>query len=46
MGREDGFDNEHPRKHVGELDGLPLRLRSAHYALMENFPGKSKAYKL
>jgi len=38
MGREDGLDNEHPRKHVGQLDGLPLRLRSAHYALMENFP--------
>jgi len=38
MGRAEGFDNEHPRKHVGQLDGLPLRLRSAHYALMENFP--------
>jgi len=40
MGREEGLDNDHPRKHVGELDGLPLRLRSAHYALMENFPGE------
>ncbi|CAO2648285.1 Nn.00g075520.m01.CDS01 [Neocucurbitaria sp. VM-36] len=39
MGREEGFDNDHPRKHVTALDGLPLRLRSAHYALMENFPG-------
>ena len=39
MGREEGFDNDHPRKHVGQLEGLPLRLRSAHYALMENFPG-------
>jgi uncharacterized MAPEG superfamily protein len=39
MGREEGYDNEHPRKHVGKLDGLPLRLRSAHYALVENFPG-------
>ncbi|KAF2825754.1 hypothetical protein CC86DRAFT_324356 [Ophiobolus disseminans] len=39
MGREEGFDNDHPRKHVHSLDGLPLRLRSAHYALMENFPG-------
>ncbi|KAF3007855.1 hypothetical protein E8E13_010811 [Curvularia kusanoi] len=38
MGREEGFDNDHPRKHVNNLDGLPLRLRSAHYALMENFP--------
>jgi len=41
MGREEGFDNDHPRKHVGQLDGLPLRLRSAHYALMENFPGEN-----
>jgi uncharacterized MAPEG superfamily protein len=39
MSREEGLDNDHPRKHIGELDGLPLRLRSAHYALMENFPG-------
>jgi len=38
MGRAEGLDNEHPRRHVGELEGLPLRLRSAHYALMENFP--------
>ncbi|KAL5119964.1 hypothetical protein ACEQ8H_002062 [Pleosporales sp. CAS-2024a] len=38
MGRQLGLDNEHPRKHVHELEGLPLRLRSAHYALMENFP--------
>jgi hypothetical protein len=40
MASEDGLDNEHPRKHIGKLDGLPLRMRSAHYALMENFPGK------
>lgn len=39
MAREEGFDNDHPRKHTHKLDGLPLRLRSAHYALMENFPG-------
>ncbi|KAF9693598.1 hypothetical protein EKO04_008114 [Ascochyta lentis] len=38
MAREEGLDNDHPRKHVGSLEGLPLRLRSAHYALMENFP--------
>ncbi|KNG51177.1 membrane protein [Stemphylium lycopersici] len=38
MGRTEGLDNDHPRKHIHELDGLPLRLRSAHYALMENFP--------
>ncbi|KAH8631769.1 hypothetical protein IG631_13452 [Alternaria alternata] len=40
MGREEGLDIEHSRKHIHKLDGLPLRLRSAHYALMENFPGK------
>jgi len=40
MGREEGLDLEHSRKHIHKLDGLPLRLRSAHYALMENFPGK------
>lgn len=39
MAREDGLDNNHPRKHLSHLEGLPLRLRSAHYALMENFPG-------
>ncbi|USP80451.1 hypothetical protein yc1106_07725 [Curvularia clavata] len=38
MGRREGLDNEHPRRYVHELQGLPLRLRSAHYALMENFP--------
>ncbi|KAF1844872.1 uncharacterized protein K460DRAFT_416235 [Cucurbitaria berberidis CBS 394.84] len=38
MAREEGFDNDHPRKHINALEGLPLRLRSAHYALMENFP--------
>ncbi|EUC33464.1 hypothetical protein COCVIDRAFT_107464 [Bipolaris victoriae FI3] len=38
MGRREGFDNDHPRKYVHQLEGLPLRLRSAHYALMENFP--------
>jgi hypothetical protein len=39
MGREEGLDNDHPRKHIHQLEGFPLRLRSAHYALMENFPG-------
>lgn len=38
MAREEGLDNNEPRKHINSLDGLPLRLRSAHYALMENFP--------
>ncbi|KAK7937835.1 uncharacterized protein PG986_014703 [Apiospora aurea] len=26
----------HPRRHVHELEGVPLRLRSAHYGLLEN----------
>ena len=42
MSREEGFDNDHPRKHVHNMDGFPLRLRSAHYALMENFPGTDR----
>lgn len=46
MAREEGLDNDHPRKYINSLDGLPLRLRSAHYALMENFPGSSRAIKL
>ena len=38
MGRKAGFDNNHPRAHISDLRGLPLRLRSAHYNLIENFP--------
>jgi len=34
-----GLDNNHPRSNVNSLTGLPLRLRSAHYNLMEMFPG-------
>lgn len=37
MGREGGLDVEHPRQHIHNLEGLPLRLRSAHYGLLENF---------
>ncbi|CZR68557.1 uncharacterized protein PAC_18456 [Phialocephala subalpina] len=37
--RKEGLDNNHPRKDVNNLTGLPLRLRSAHYNLMEMFPG-------
>ncbi|RMZ89298.1 hypothetical protein DV736_g3469, partial [Chaetothyriales sp. CBS 134916] len=37
MSRAGKFDNHHPRKHVNNLDGLPLRLRSAHYGLIEHF---------
>ncbi len=37
MAREEGLDNDEPRRHVGSLRGLPLRLRSAHYGLLENF---------
>lgn len=39
MARPEGLDNDHPRKHIQKLEGFPLRLRSAHYALVENFPG-------
>lgn len=38
MGRSEGLDNDEPRKHTNSLTGLPLRMRSAHYGLMENFP--------
>lgn len=37
MSREEGLDNIEPRKHIHNLEGLPLRLRSAHYGLLENF---------
>lgn len=37
MSREEGLDNNHPRKHINNLEGLPLRMRSAHYGLLENF---------
>ena len=39
MSSEKGLDNNHPRKHVNNLKGLPLRMRSAHYNMMEMFPG-------
>ena len=35
----EGRDNNHPRAQTRELKGLPLRLHSAHYHLMETFPG-------
>lgn len=38
-GTEGGRDNNHPRAAYGNLRGLPLRLYSAHYHLMEMFPG-------
>ena len=34
-----GRDNNHPRAQARDLRGLPLRLHSAHYHLMEMFPG-------
>ncbi|KAH7041440.1 uncharacterized protein B0I36DRAFT_312854 [Microdochium trichocladiopsis] len=37
IGCEGGYNNDHPRQHIGELRGFPLRLRSAHYGLVENF---------
>lgn len=38
-GTKEGRDNNHPRKQTQDLTGLPLRLHSAHYNLMEMFPG-------
>ncbi|KAK5701074.1 hypothetical protein LTR17_022905 [Elasticomyces elasticus] len=38
-GTEEGRDNNHPRRQVQGLTGLPLRLHSAHYNLMEMFGG-------
>ena len=46
MGREEGLDNNCPRKHIHKLDGLPLRMRSAHYGLLENFAGYALAASL
>jgi len=39
MAREGGLDDNHPRQNIHNLSGLPLRMRSAHYNLMEMFPG-------
>ncbi len=38
MARKEGIDVNHCRKYINLLDGLPLRMRSAHYNLIENFP--------
>ncbi|KAK5129762.1 hypothetical protein LTR08_002828 [Meristemomyces frigidus] len=38
-GCEEGRDNLHPRAQFADLKGLPLRLYSAHYNMMEMFPG-------
>lgn len=35
---KEGRDNNHPRAATSQLRGLPLRLYSAHYNLMEMFP--------
>jgi uncharacterized MAPEG superfamily protein len=43
MGRAEGLDNFCPRQHIHNLRGLPLKLRSAHYGLMENFAGYALA---
>lgn len=37
--RKEGLDDNEPRKFVNNMVGLPLRMRSAHYNLMEMFPG-------
>jgi uncharacterized MAPEG superfamily protein len=39
MARKEGFDNNHPRAYVHTMQGLPLRMRSAHYNLIEGFAG-------
>lgn len=39
MGNEKGRDNKEPRAQVQNLRGLPLRLHSAHYNMLEKFPG-------
>ncbi|CAG8137976.1 unnamed protein product [Penicillium nalgiovense] len=38
MSRPNGLGNDHPRKHRGNMEGLPLRLMSAHHSLIEIFP--------
>ncbi|TKA62752.1 hypothetical protein B0A55_10971 [Friedmanniomyces simplex] len=38
-GNEKGRDNNYPRAQVANLRGLPLRLHSAHYNLLEMFGG-------
>lgn len=38
MSRPHGLDNDHPRKHRTNMEGLPLRLMSAHHSLIETFP--------
>jgi uncharacterized MAPEG superfamily protein len=37
-GNKEGRDNNYPRAQVQNLRGLPLRLYSAHYHLVETFP--------
>jgi uncharacterized MAPEG superfamily protein len=39
MARREGLDSNTPRKYLRDLDGLPLRMWSAHYGLLENFAG-------
>ncbi|TVY62930.1 hypothetical protein LSUE1_G007632 [Lachnellula suecica] len=38
-GNKGALDNNHPRQHINSLRGLPLRMRSAHYNILEMFPG-------
>lgn len=38
-GLRGGLDKNHPRANTKQLTGLPLRMHSAHYNLMEMFPG-------
>lgn len=46
ISRREGFDFNHPRRHINSLTGLPLRLKSAHDALMGNFVGFAVAASL
>jgi uncharacterized MAPEG superfamily protein len=39
MSRPEGLDNNEPRRHTQDMEGMPYRLRAAHLNLMENFPG-------
>ncbi|KAF2762529.1 hypothetical protein EJ05DRAFT_534070 [Pseudovirgaria hyperparasitica] len=43
MSRSEGLDNNHPRQHLNDMRGLPLRMRSAHLGLLENFAGYALA---
>ncbi|KAK8076313.1 hypothetical protein PG994_003585 [Apiospora phragmitis] len=43
MAQRDGLDLSHPRRRLAQLEGLPLRLYSAHANLLDNFPAYALA---